>query len=145
MAVVTIPGAPPAGFTATSLTSVSLDPPVVSFCAALTNSCWPALRITTHVAVNLLREDQIEVARNFATPGIDRFALPRWRPGAFATPLLEGVLGWLECEVFEHVVAGSQAIVLVRPLRVHIGEGLPLLYHQGRYTALARSPEHAGG
>src|SRR5689334_17483056 len=80
--VVTAPGAPPAGFTATSFTSVSLDPPLVSFGIAHSASAWSAVRAAATVAVHVLGEHQESVARTFATSGIDRFAAHgAWRPG----------------------------------------------------------------
>src|SRR4051794_18443471 len=72
--VVTARGTPPAGFTATSFTSVSLEPPMVSFCLAHTASSWPAVSRAGLIAVHVLTEHQEAVARTFATSGIDRFA-----------------------------------------------------------------------
>src|SRR3712207_8529351 len=72
--VVTAPGEPPAGFTATSFTSVSIDTPLVSFCLADTASTWPAVARADVVAVHVLAPGHESVARTFATSGNDRFA-----------------------------------------------------------------------
>jgi flavin reductase (DIM6/NTAB) family NADH-FMN oxidoreductase RutF len=140
VAVVTVFGPPPAGFTATSFTSVSLRPPLVSVNLALDSSVWPAVRRAGYLAVNLLAEDQEEVARAFARPGVDRIAgHGDWRPGPHRVPLLGGVLAWLVCRVTDRVVAGDHVIVLAQPLAGHhAGTGAPLLYHRGRYTRLDR-------
>src|SRR3954469_15399779 len=91
--VITAPGEPPAGFTATSFTSVSLDPPLVSFCLAHSASAWPAVQTSEVIAVHVLTKEQEHVARTFATRGIDRFAAHgAWRPGPDGVPLLAGVL-----------------------------------------------------
>ncbi|MEH0822379.1 MULTISPECIES: flavin reductase family protein [unclassified Micromonospora] len=141
VSVVTVLADPPVGFTATSLTSVSLSPPVVSFCSDLAGSCWSQLAQTDQVGVNLLREEQVDVARAFAARGIDRFSAARWHRGLSGVPLIDGALGWLECRVIERVIAGGQAIVLARPTRARVdGAGRPLLYHQGRYVALRDLP-----
>jgi len=42
------------------------------------------------------------------------------------------------------IIAGSQAIVLARPLRVHVAEGQPLLHHQGGYAAVRPLPQQRG-
>ena len=63
---------PPTGFTATSFTSVSLRPPLVSFCVDRGSSSWPVVRRAEHLAVHLLADDQAPVARLFATRGADR-------------------------------------------------------------------------
>lgn len=137
--VITAPGASrPAGFTATSFTSVSLDPPLVSFCLDRRSSSWPALQAAGHVGVHVLTEGQEEVARRFATSGIDRFAEPlNWRRGAHEVPVLSGVLAVLVCRVVERVPAGDHAIVLAQPVQGEHAEGVPLLYHDGRYLKAA--------
>ncbi|MEV4410972.1 flavin reductase family protein [Catellatospora sp. NPDC049609] len=140
--VITAAGDPPAGFTATSFTSVSLHPPLVSFCLATSSSSWPTVARAEHVAVHLLGEGQHDVARTFATSGIDRFAAhPGWEYGPHGVPLLHGPVAWLLCRVTERVTAGDHTIVLAEPLTGHHGEDPPLLYHLGRYTSLRPSTE----
>jgi flavin reductase (DIM6/NTAB) family NADH-FMN oxidoreductase RutF len=138
--VVTAPGEPPAGFTATSFTSVSLDPPLVSFALAHSSSAWRAVRTAEVVAVHVLTEAQEQVARTFATRGIDRFAAHgAWRPGPGGVPLLDGVLARIICRVHQRVEAGDHTIVLAIPeLGEHHAdrEITPLGYHDGRYAAL---------
>ncbi|MFI5843766.1 flavin reductase family protein [Catenuloplanes sp. NPDC051500] len=138
--VVTVPGAPPAGFTATSFTSVSLDPPLVSFCLSRTASSWPAVAAAGTVAVHVLAQDQEQVARTFATSGIDRFAAHgAWRPGPDGTPLLDGVAARMVCRIVHRVEAGDHSIVLAAPEpgHHHVDESAaPLVYHAGRYTRL---------
>jgi flavin reductase (DIM6/NTAB) family NADH-FMN oxidoreductase RutF len=141
--VVTAPGEPPVGFTATSFTSVSLRPPLVSFCLDRGSSSWPTLERASHVGVHLLGEGQHEVARTFATSGIDRFAAhPGWRPGPYGVPLLDSPVAWLLCRVTERVAAGDHAIVLAEPTHGgHAHTAAPLIYHMGRYASLASPPE----
>src|SRR3977135_4239800 len=71
--VVTAAATPPVGFTATSFTSVSARPPLVSFNLDRASSSWPAVSAAGHVGVNILSQGQENVARRFATSGIDRF------------------------------------------------------------------------
>jgi flavin reductase (DIM6/NTAB) family NADH-FMN oxidoreductase RutF len=146
--VVTAPGEPPAGFTATSFTSVSLDPPLVSFCVAQSASAYPAVRAAGTVAVHVLSEGQEHLARAFATSGIDRFAATGgwrpggWRPGPDGVPLLDGVLARLVCRVTRRVEAGDHTIVLAAPEtgEHHAdAEVAPLVYHAGRYAELRRT------
>jgi len=136
--VITAAGNRPAGFTATSFTSVSLDPPLVSFCLDRRSSSWPALQSAAHVGVHVLTEEQEELARRFATSGIDRFAAPlRWELGPHGVPVLPGVLAVLVCRVAERVRAGDHAIVLAEPVHGEHADGAPLLYHNGRYLKAA--------
>ncbi|MFJ8696593.1 flavin reductase family protein [Streptomyces roseolilacinus] len=144
VAVITAPGGAahdgrPAGFTAGSLTSVSAEPPLVSFGIGTGSSSWPAVSTATHVGVHLLGEDQRELAATFARSGADRFAPPtRWTAGPEGVPLLDGVLAWLVCRVVGRVPAGDHRIVVAEVVAGDAGarEGLPLLYHHGRFNAL---------
>lgn len=137
--VVTAPGKPPVGFTATSFTSVSLHPQLVSFGLGCDSSSWPAVRTASHVAIHFLRAGQEHTARTFATSGIDRFAThSKWRYGPYGLPLLDNALAILLCTVVDRFVTGDHAIVLNRPVAAEHGDGEPLLYHMGGYAAVAR-------
>lgn len=141
--VVTAPGEPPAGFTSTSFSSVSLAPPLVSFSLARTASAWPAVYAADVVAIHLLRSDQDQVARTFAARGIDRFAAHgAWRPGPGGVPLLDGVLATLVCRVFRRVTAGDHTIMLATPQIAEMADPLaaPLVYHDGGYSHLTAHP-----
>ncbi|WP_255947636.1 flavin reductase family protein [Streptomyces odontomachi] len=138
VAVITAGGEVPVGFTATSLTSVSLDPPLLSFGIGLTASSWPAVSRATHVGVHILGEHQHEVAATFARSGADRFGPPtRWRPGTGGVPILGDVPAWLVCRVVARVPAGDHRIVLAEPVDGDAtGVGRPLLYHEGGFRVL---------
>ena len=129
-------GERPIGFTATSFTSVSRRPPLVSFCVDHRSSSWLVLREVEHVAVHVLDAAQADLARTFATRGIDRFATAGWRPGPYGVPLLHRSLAWLVCRVTARVPAGDHVIVLAEPVEVGCVEGQPLLYHNGQYVGL---------
>src|SRR5438093_7797309 len=74
VAVVTaMDGEAPVGFTAQSLTSVSLDPPLVLVCPAATSSTWPRIKKAGVFCANILGQDQEAVCRAFATSGGDKF------------------------------------------------------------------------
>jgi flavin reductase (DIM6/NTAB) family NADH-FMN oxidoreductase RutF len=139
VAVITAPGPDgPVGFTATSLTSVSADPPMLSFGIGTGASSWPAVSRAEHVGVHILGEHQQELAATFARSGADRFGAPTaWREGPEGVPVLDGVLAWLVCRVAARVPAGDHCLVLGEVvLGDSTGPGRPLLYHQGRFTAL---------
>ncbi|MER7002847.1 flavin reductase family protein [Dactylosporangium sp. NPDC000555] len=138
--VITAAGSPPAGFTATSFTSVSLDPPLVSFSLSRTASAWPTVEHARTIAVHVLGHEHEHIARTFATSGIDRFAagVP-WEPGPDGVPLLDGVPARLICRVTDRIAAGDHTIVLAAPIAgQHADNELtpPLVYHAGRYGTL---------
>ncbi|MEU6813903.1 flavin reductase family protein [Streptomyces sp. NPDC046860] len=128
----------PVGFTATSLSSVSAEPPMISFGIGTGGSSWPAVARTDHVGVHLLGEHQSDLAATFARSGADRFgADTAWSEGPEGVPVLDGVLAWLVCRIVTRVPAGDHRIVLAEVmLGDPSGDGRPLLYHQGRFNAL---------
>ena len=139
VAVITAPGGTgPVGFTATSLTSVSAEPPMLSFGIGTGASSWPAVSAAGHVGVHILGDHQRELAATFARSGADRFGAPTsWREGPEGVPVLDDGLAWLVCRVVARVPAGDHRIVLAEVvLGDPAGVGRPLLYHQGRFTAL---------
>ncbi|MEU1272924.1 flavin reductase family protein [Streptomyces sp. NPDC005799] len=139
VAVITARGdAGPVGFTATSLASVSAEPPMLSFGISPGASSWPAIATTDHIGVHILGDHQQELAATFAKSGADRFGAPTaWREGPEGVPVLDDVLAWLVCRIVARVPAGDHRIVLAEvALGDPTGPGRPLLYHQGRFNGL---------
>ncbi|MDT9687475.1 flavin reductase family protein [Streptomyces sp. P9(2023)] len=138
VAVITAHGERPVGFTATSLNSVSADPPLISFGVGTSSSSWPVLSEAEHIGVHVLGDHQRELAETFARSGADRFGAPtRWSVGPEGVPILDGVLAWLVCRVVARVPAGDHRIVIAEVVAADpTGVGRPLLYHQGRFNAL---------
>lgn len=138
VAVVTVASpAGPVGFTATSLTSVSAAPPLVSFNVGRRSSSWPAVSGAEHVGIHVLGAEHADLAHRFATSGIDRFAAPtRWRPGPFGVPLLDGVVGWGVAAVEQLVPAADHVIVVARVVATEVRRPAthPLVHHDGRYV-----------
>ncbi|GAA1762222.1 flavin reductase family protein [Luedemannella helvata] len=136
-------GAGPVGFTATSLSSLSLDPPLVSFGIAGTASTWPHLRAARSAVVNFLDAAQEPVARRFATSGVDRFAAPtRWRRLPTGEPVLDDVAGWLRLVPHALLPAGDHHIVVARVVgSEQYRDRTPLIYLDGRYHTIRTDQE----
>jgi len=128
-------GGAPAGFTAVSFTSVSLDPPLVSICATNTSKSWPAIQASGAFCVNILAEDQEALCREFAMSGGDKFRGVGWtRSHGTGSPLLNDVLAWVDCRIEQEYQAGDHTIVLGRVVDLGIEEeGAPLLFFRGGY------------
>ncbi len=141
VAVVTACGpAGPVGFTATSLTSVAAEPPLLSFGISSGSSSWPAVAEELYVGVHVLADDQQELAGVFARTGADRFGpATGWSAGPHGVPVLDGVSAWLVGRIVGRVPAGDHWIVVAQAVAgdPH-GPGGPLLYHQGGFHRLPR-------
>jgi 3-hydroxy-9,10-secoandrosta-1,3,5(10)-triene-9,17-dione monooxygenase reductase component len=129
----------PAGFTCQSFSSLSLDPPLVAFAPARTSQTWPALRAIGRFCVNVLAEGQDAVSRNFARSGVDKFDGVRWARSAHGSPVLDGVVAWIDGELWAEYDGGDHSIVVARVLDLGAEpDRRPLLYHRGSYGLLHR-------
>ncbi|WP_331769459.1 flavin reductase family protein (plasmid) [Embleya sp. NBC_00888] len=130
--VITVPG--PVGFTATSFTSVSLEPALVSFYLATTASAVPAVRAADLFAVHILGRDQEELAARFARRGADRFAGTDWTPGERGVPILSGTAAWLTAQPVLIQMVGDHLLVVGEVVDAVAWEGsAPLVYHDGAF------------
>lgn len=129
-------GTGPVGFTATSLTSASLDPPLLSFGLARTASSWPALAAAESVLVHFLAADQQQIAQRFATSGIDRFAAPtRWSRLPTGEPVLDDAPGYLRALIDRRLPVGDHHLIVARVVgAAAIRDHQPLVYHSGGYS-----------
>lgn len=138
VAVITAPGGRPAGFTATSLASVSAEPPLLCFGIGVAASAWPNVAESPFVGVHLLGEHQRELAATFARSGADRFGpATAWRTGPHGVPLLDDVSAWLVARVVARIPVGDHRIVVAQAVAADpTGPGRPLLYHSGAFSTL---------
>lgn len=136
--VTTLAEGKPAGLAVGSFCSVSLDPPLVLFCAAAESTTFAKIRQTGVFCVNILSETQEETCRVFAGQSEDKFAGMGWRPSANGSPVLDGVLAFVDCTVDQLVEAGDHSIVVGAVGDVEVlHEGGPLLFFRsgfGRFT-----------
>lgn len=132
----------PVGFAAQSFVSQSLSPPLVSISPSRTSTTWPLLRDARRFGINILGADQHGLCMAFARSGGDKFAQFGWSTSAAGTPVLDGVLGFVECELEAEHDAGDHTIVLARVLAIDTfsPDGSPLLFFRGRYGGFDEMP-----
>lgn len=128
----------PVGLAIGSFSSLSLDPPLVLFCAGRTSTSWPRIREVGAFCVNILAEDQEDVCRIFAGRGTDKFAGIGWRPSLVGAPIIAGSLASIDCRVDEVLSGGDHDIVIGRvvDLQRHRTGG-PLVFFRGGYGRFA--------
>jgi 3-hydroxy-9,10-secoandrosta-1,3,5(10)-triene-9,17-dione monooxygenase reductase component len=128
----------PVGLAASSFTSVSMDPPLVLFCAGKSSSTWPKISASGNYCVNILAHDQQDWSRVFSSKGIDKFAGLPWHVGASGSPVLDDSLAWIDCTMHEEVDAGDHVIAIGRVVGMgDRGHGGPLAYFRGGYGVLS--------
>lgn len=126
----------PVGMAATSITSLTVDPPAILVCVNRTTSLHALLEPTAPLAVSLLSRDQKEVAAAFggALRGAERFGVGGWFAGTNGLPQLEGAQANLECVIDAMLAYATHSIVIARVLQVRLGgEVAPLIYQDGGY------------
>ncbi|MFI0897254.1 flavin reductase family protein [Streptomyces sp. NPDC020983] len=140
----TAPDGGPAGLTVSSFTSVSLEPPLLSFCVAHTSRSWPRLRASKGVCVNILSDGQQDVATRLARSDERKFEGLRLSSSPGGLPVLDGALAWLEGAVVAEHPAGDHDIVVVQVHRLAAAGRLgPLLRFRGAFERLAERREGA--
>ena len=131
-------GDAPVGLAIGSFFSISLDPPLVGFCAGKGSSTWPRLRTAGRFCVNILGQDQEAVSRVFASKEADKFAGIGWDRSPLGQPRLAGALAWIDCELDAVHDAGDHEIAVgaVHDLGVESEAG-PLVFFRGGYAQLS--------
>jgi len=136
-------GGEPVGTTASAVSSLSLDPPLVLVCFDRSSQTLAAIRGHGAFVVNVLAARQQELSANFARSG----AAAAWdgvahRPGRTGSPRLHGVVAALECTVEHQLPGGDHEIIVGRVREAETaGDGAePLLFWRGGYASLSPGP-----
>jgi flavin reductase (DIM6/NTAB) family NADH-FMN oxidoreductase RutF len=128
--------------TVNSFSSVSLDPPLVLFCADKRSRTHAAIRSSGVFAVNLLSEAQRPISDLFAGKGTDAERQQALAGGVAETgsPIFNHGLGWLDCKLAQAHDSGDHVIYVGEVVGVSRGdESSPLLYFRDRYAAKERA------
>jgi flavin reductase (DIM6/NTAB) family NADH-FMN oxidoreductase RutF len=132
------------GMTANAFSSVSLDPPLVLVCVMTGAEGAEHIRANRCFAVNVLAAEQEPISRFFSSKdrprGRDAFADVPHRTEASGSPILDGVVAYLDCRLHVTLQAGDHDIFIGEVLALGVSEGVqPLLFAGGGYRFLAES------
>ena len=128
----------PVGMAVGSFASVSLDPPLVAFFAGRSSRSWPRIEAAGAFCVNVLADDQEDLCRRFASKEEDKFVGLGSTPASSGSPVLTGVVAWIDCDIDSVTEAGDHWCVMGRVRGLDIGtDGAPLLFFRGGYGRFA--------
>lgn len=130
------PNGRPVGMTASSLASVSLDPPLLLVAVDRQNDMHDALRAAPHFAVNILAADQEALSRRFAATDPNRFDRVGYRESRHGVPLLNDVVAHIECAMHAAVPGGDHTVFFGLVTGGEVTEKRPLIYYQSGYASL---------
>ena len=132
--VVTAPGASgdPVGMAINSFTSLSLDPLLVLICVGKNSSTWPAIEESGQFCVNVLAEDQAELALRFAAKDNSRFEGVNLRSSVIGSPILTESLAFIDCKILRIDPGGDHWIVVGTVVEMaSLREASPLIFSFG--------------
>ena len=126
------------GFTATSVTSVSMRPPRVLFCVSHSSESYGCLAKNAVIGISILAADQRALSDRFASKvSLGAYDDVRIAGEGNHAPLIEGALGHVTATVVEMIQSGDHAIVLCDVTSAHAAaDGAPLLYCRRTYHSL---------
>jgi flavin reductase (DIM6/NTAB) family NADH-FMN oxidoreductase RutF len=125
------------GLTANSLCSVSLEPPLLLVCVDKRAESHAVFEKSGVFAVNILGHEHEELSRRFAVSGGEKFVDVEHRSGTTGAPLLDGVLGVVECRIVAVHDAGDHTIYIGEVEHLETASGDPLLFFRGKYRRLS--------
>ena len=132
--VATVESGRPVGLTVGSVFSVSLDPPLIGLCVALTSTTWPSIERTGRFAVSILGDHQQNVCRVMSTKDPDKFSHVDWCPAPITgSPYVQDAVAHIDCELEKVHPAGDHWIVVgrVRHLVASDSEVVPMVFCRG--------------
>ncbi|MDF2051654.1 flavin reductase family protein [Arthrobacter sp. Cr_A7] len=126
-------GGKPLGFVVGTFQSLSLEPPLVTFCVDKSSSTWPALRSLGRFTANILSTEQLGVCKALSRKGEDKFQGIDYEGSVLGTPRILGSTAWIDCQVLSEVVAGDHFMIVGAVKAMEAGAGDALLFRGGKF------------
>lgn len=116
-------GSGPVALTATSVASVSVEPPLLVFSVSALSSSAPTLTTADSVVVHLIGADDLPLAKLGATSGVDRFAdQDSWTRLVTGEPVFHGVPRWIRARVVNRFESGGSTVIVAHAVQVNVPE-----------------------
>ncbi len=131
----------PHGLTINSFASLSLDPPLVMVAIDRRVGFLGVFEEHGAFAVNILGEHQRELSNRFAVLPEGRFSGVSWARGLTGSPVLDGVIGVLECRIERVFDAGDHRVLVGLAVAAEMGEGKPLVFFGSDYAGIKNGHE----
>ena len=124
----------PVGMVVGTFSSVSLDPPLVSFMPMTTSASYAKLRTAKHLVVSVLADDQLQECRTLASKDPQKFEKVSWTPSSKGAPMIDGAVAYVHGHIDQEIEAGDHYITLLAYDEVAVNRPVtPLLFFQGGY------------
>lgn len=125
------------GLTINSFAALSMRPPLVLWSLKDTAPSKIAFVESGWFAINVLKDEHVDLARRFAQPALDKFEGLAFEAGLGGAPVLQGSLATFECELESTTTGGDHVILVGRVRRASFCDARPLVFSSGRFASIA--------
>ncbi len=132
------------GLTASSFNSLSLEPPLILWSLASTAASLEVFKGQRFFSVSILSVEQVDLARRFAARVPDRFEGVAVHEGLDGIPLIDGAVGWFECERRTQYQHGDHWLFIGEAKRCAAADGSPLVFRHGEFASAGALDAPAG-
>jgi flavin reductase (DIM6/NTAB) family NADH-FMN oxidoreductase RutF len=124
----------PYGMAVASFMSLSLDPPLVLFCAGKSSTSWPHIRRAGRFCVSVLSHEQRDMCKNFARQSGDKFQDVDWFASPNGSPVIDGCIAWIECDISAVYPGGDHDVVVGHVTTLDASyDGQPLVFFRSGF------------
>jgi flavin reductase (DIM6/NTAB) family NADH-FMN oxidoreductase RutF len=124
----------PVGLTVSSLSSVSINPLLISWCIDEGSSSLEAFEKANGFIVHILNGEQAELCKTFASKNADKFSNCDWEYSKSGLPIISDTLAVLECNTYKQVEAGDHTMLIGEVTDIHrTSDKDPMLYHRRKF------------
>ena len=124
----------PTGFVCQSFASVSLDPPLILFCADRKGRSWPRIRRSGWFTVNVLADNQVDMCTRFGSSDGLKYDGIDWKRSRWGTPALPGVLLRVHASIENIHLSGDHDVIIGRVAELEcLSDASPLIFYRGKF------------
>jgi flavin reductase (DIM6/NTAB) family NADH-FMN oxidoreductase RutF len=135
-------GETPAGTTASAVASLSMDPPMMLICLNRSSATHDIVADSRVFGVNILAQNQADIAMQFARKGTDKFAGVDWSEAEGKVPWIDGALASIACRVVDTAVGGTHTVFMGEVMAAEAFPGEPLTYYRGSFGKIDQEAEN---
>lgn len=127
----------PVGLTVNSFNSVSLSPSLILWSLKRSSGNLQNFLNCSSFCVNVLSEDQADLAIQFATSNVEKFDGVKWRESTGGAPRLNECTAFFDCALFKHYDGGDHEIFIGEVIEFGSRASRPpLMFVNGEFTSL---------
>jgi len=121
----------PVGITVNSFSSVSLDPPLISWCLGKDQPSYKDFVKSNGFVVNILSKSQMDICNRFSSPCMNKFENFTFKKSKEGFPLISNSLATIICETWSVYPGGDHDIFVGKITKFKSSNQDPLIFWNG--------------